>query len=899
MQQLRTSRDERSSLQWHDSRAHWLLKAIHSCPMVVSSVDRSHVAPLLSQVLGKPITAEKIPKLWIFLVALSAILVGVTQADAEVTDAETQRLKTILGQFMPAKSDLIQVVRLLIRGVGQTKLHQNLSDLGKLTDELSTSERLLLCAFGCELATADGSIDKTEQKYLHAVSDRLQIPRSLFTVLEQSFIKQPVSDIAAVTELRCLLAPSHFQVLDPVFANAANQLLEKLPQASQAQNQSSSGQLKFEGLAQDQIQRRRIEACCRELTELINSIEHESFDQALSEIAQLTEKVRSQSFRVAVVGEFSQGKSTLLNALLGEKIQPTRVIPCSGTITVLRYGERKRVICRYRDGSEAEISAQDYQEKAAISIEAALNHRDVALSDSAIEEIIYEHPGLQLCRSGVEVIDSPGLNEHPERTRITQKLLQSADAVIFLVNATRPLTQSERELLISLKTQLNAKADEPAENLFVLVNFVDLLREEQDREQVRQLVKNFVCEGGLILQENRLFFISAQSALDVILKAEHNEYLEMLQQFTQSLEQFLTVEKGEIKHRQNKRAIDQIAEQISIALSQTQENIALSVAAKLDILEKLGEASGYCGRLQAQIQTEISTKLPEVRSRASNSLGKDLEQRITEEARSWSSTETEKSKIIKDFSERFQADTQKIAEAWTKEIIVEQILSSSIKSINANLYEMIHQFQESAESIDKGTGSQLVRQLSLNVERVAPGFKLNVATEDVDLFDTLFRSGIGGGIGLGAGGVLAGGAALAVTSIAFFPVVLTGAAIAGIAVGGAALGTAISSALGFFTPPDQDDIKKEVLQKGFEQFKTQNLESQWIAAIEKLTQNLFEQRLQIARIVTDRYITSLNSLLSESDANSSLTVEAAQAKKQRYEKHLADLKVFRSQLQSV
>jgi uncharacterized tellurite resistance protein B-like protein/GTPase SAR1 family protein len=863
------------------------------------SANCNDVAHLLSQVLDKPISAQKVPKIWIFLVALSAILVGVTHADSEVTDAEKQRLKAILEQFIPAKSDLIQVIRLLIRGVGQTKLHQNLEDLGKLTDELSESERLLLCAFGCEIATADGLIDTTEQRYLHEVSDRLQIPRSFFTSLEQSFIKQPVSDTSAVTEIRRLLAPSHFQVLDPVFANAASQLLEKLPQASQVQNCSASGQLKFEGLAQDQDQRRRIEASCHELTELINSIQHESFDQALSEIAQLSEKVRSQSFRVAVVGEFSQGKSTLLNALLGEKIQPTRVIPCSGTITVLRYGEQKRIICRYRDGSEAEISEQDYQEKAAISIEAALNHRDAALSDSTIEEIIYEHPGLELCRSGVEIIDSPGLNEHPERTRITQKLLKEVDAVIFLVNATRPFTQSERDLLLSLKSQLTGKTEQPAENLFVLVNFVDLLREEHDRKQVQQLVKNFVCDRGLIPQENRLFFISAQSAIDAILKGEHNEYLEMLQQFTQSLEQFLAVEKGEIKQRQNKAALDRIAEQISLTLSQTQENIALSVATKLDILEKLGEASGYYGKLRSQIQAEKSTKLAEVRSCLSSLLRNELEQRITEKARSWSSTQPEKSKILKEFSEKFQADTQSIADEWVQQII-ENTLSPSLKSINADLVEMIRQFQKSAESIDKDTGSQLVRQFNLSIERTVPDFQLSFATsDDVDLLDTLFRSGIGGGIGLGAGGVLAGGAAFAVTSIAFFPVVLTGAAIAGIAVGGAALGTAIGGALGFFTAPDQDAIRKEVLQKGFEQFMTQNLESQWISAVENLTQNLFEQRLQIAQSVTDQYIASLHSLLADSDANSALSLEEAKAKKQRYEKHLADLKAVDTSLETL
>jgi predicted GTPase len=68
------------------------------------------------------------------------------------------------------------------------------------------------------------------------------------------------------------------------------------------------------------------------------------------EIGKVSRKLQSQRFRLAVVGEFSQGKSTLLNALLGEEIQPVRAIPCSGTVTVLKYGTQKRVVCRYKDG---------------------------------------------------------------------------------------------------------------------------------------------------------------------------------------------------------------------------------------------------------------------------------------------------------------------------------------------------------------------------------------------------------------------------------------------------------------------------------------------------------------------------------------------------------------------
>ncbi|MDF5724968.1 MAG: dynamin family protein [Rhizonema sp. PD37] len=219
----------------------------------------------------------------------------------------------------------------------------------------------------------------------------------------------------------------------------------------------------------------------------------------------------------------------LLNALLGEEIQPVREIPCSGVVTVLKYGLHKRVICRYKDGREEEIPCEQYQLKATISEDAAIGCLSEELAHSEIEEIIFEHPDLELCSSGVEIIDSPGLNEHPDRTKVTQRLLKDTDAAIFLTNASRSLTQGERDLLLDLKTQLNhGQQNESANNLFVVGNFIDLVRSEKGREQVRQRIERFVLgENPVVTGNNRVHLISAQAALDAILQGTDNEYLKL------------------------------------------------------------------------------------------------------------------------------------------------------------------------------------------------------------------------------------------------------------------------------------------------------------------------------------------------------------------------------------
>ena len=61
-------------------------------------------------------------------------------------------------------------------------------------------------------------------------------------------------------------------------------------------------------------------------------------------ISQLTDKVNSDRFKVLVLGEFKRGKSTLINALLGEEVLPAFATPCTAIINEVKWGEKKKAI---------------------------------------------------------------------------------------------------------------------------------------------------------------------------------------------------------------------------------------------------------------------------------------------------------------------------------------------------------------------------------------------------------------------------------------------------------------------------------------------------------------------------------------------------------------------------
>lgn len=57
----------------------------------------------------------------------------------------------------------------------------------------------------------------------------------------------------------------------------------------------------------------------------------------------IADQLASQTYRVAVIGEFKRGKSSLINALLRSSILPTDILPITAAINRVVYGEKARI----------------------------------------------------------------------------------------------------------------------------------------------------------------------------------------------------------------------------------------------------------------------------------------------------------------------------------------------------------------------------------------------------------------------------------------------------------------------------------------------------------------------------------------------------------------------------
>ncbi|MEH2382058.1 MAG: dynamin family protein [Nostoc sp.] len=185
------------------------------------------------------------------------------------------------------------------------------------------------------------------------------------------------------------------------------------------------------------------------------------------------------SFRIAVFGPFNHGKSTLLNAMLGNRTLPIDLIPTTGAAITVKYGSDVRTRIMLIDGTEISRSGTEVLQQFAI-----LDGNRQMRKDVASVEVFCPHPFLE---TGVELLDLPGTNDRDEQDNLVREQLLSADLVIQLLDARKLMTLGERE---NLRDWL---LDRGIKTVIFVANFMNLL-EPDEQKQVQNRLR-FVAES--------------------------------------------------------------------------------------------------------------------------------------------------------------------------------------------------------------------------------------------------------------------------------------------------------------------------------------------------------------------------------------------------------------------
>ena len=177
--------------------------------------------------------------------------------------------------------------------------------------------------------------------------------------------------------------------------------------------------------------------------------------------------------QLTVMGEFNSGKSTFVNAFLGEEVAPMGIVPTTATINVLKYGTERGARVIYRDDQVEEVPWAEV---------APLLRGLTAEQARRIRLVEVRYP-LELLQR-VNVVDTPGLNSIlPEHEETAREFIAQADAVIWLFTVGQAGTASEREALVRVAAE--------RKKLLGVLNKIDRANADERQELLRHLAENF------------------------------------------------------------------------------------------------------------------------------------------------------------------------------------------------------------------------------------------------------------------------------------------------------------------------------------------------------------------------------------------------------------------------
>ena len=184
-------------------------------------------------------------------------------------------------------------------------------------------------------------------------------------------------------------------------------------------------------------------------------------DRDRDQVTAIGDRLRSARLRVLVAGEAKRGKSTLVNAFLGQLVLPVGVTPVTAVATTVRYGDSPLAEVRFADGRE--------ERHPYAALDDLVTERGNPANRRGIASVTV-YVDAPVLADGVELVDTPGTGSvFAWDTEAAHDALETMDGAVFVLTADPPVSAGERDLL--------RRVAELSVRTFVVLNKADYLDE--------------------------------------------------------------------------------------------------------------------------------------------------------------------------------------------------------------------------------------------------------------------------------------------------------------------------------------------------------------------------------------------------------------------------------------
>ncbi len=229
---------------------------------------------------------------------------------------------------------------------------------------------------------------------------------------------------------------------------------------------------------------------------LIQLSKNYKLDDIASELKSESDKIKNEYLYLVVIGQFKRGKSTLINALIGNDLLPTAVLPLTSIITMIKFGEEQKVKIIFENESVLEIPQHELYNYITESGNPK-NEKKVKLV-----EILFPS---EFLKDGIVLIDTPGIGSlFLHNTKSTESFIPKIDAAIFVLSVDPPITQTEFQFFEEVRSNVD--------KFYFVINKIDLTNEKGTAEIIGY-TKNIISSNNHNINP-QIFPVSAKLALE-------------------------------------------------------------------------------------------------------------------------------------------------------------------------------------------------------------------------------------------------------------------------------------------------------------------------------------------------------------------------------------------------